>query len=137
MLLSVLQVAVRALFLAVVFLMGMVVLAGAAAAEGGQVGADTNLKQVQVLSLLIGTVLPIVVAFVTKTVTSPSTKAIVLAALAAVSGYGTEYLSGTATFDWWSALLTWLTTFIVTVAMHYGLWKPTGVTAKVQEVGVK
>lgn len=103
----------------------------------GQVVVDSGLNQVQVFSLLLGVVLPIIVALVTKRVTSEATKAILLAALAAITGVLTEYAHsiGSGSFDWWTAVLTALGTFIVAVATHFGFWKPTGVAARVQATG--
>lgn len=103
----------------------------------GQVAVDHSLQTVQVLSLLIGVGLPIAVAFVTKSTTSPSTKSILLATFAALSGIATTAVNDIHHFDVFQAVLTALTTFVVAVATHYGLWKPTGVSAKVNSVGIK
>lgn len=93
-----------------------------------------QLDRLQIVSMLIGTVLPIIVGLVTTRVTSPAIKAILLALLSAVAGFGTEYLGDPASFIWTAALMNWLQTFIIAVAMHYGLWKPTSVAQKAQDV---
>lgn len=98
-----------------------------------QVVVDATLKQVQVLSMVVGIVLPILVSLVTKQVTDAGTKAVIVAALAGVSGFLTEAINVggfSGGFDWWAAGLTALMTFVVAVASHYGLWQPTGVDAK-------
>lgn len=86
----------------------------------------TNVSLVQVASLLVGTILPIVVALVTKRSWSPQTKALVLAALSALSGFLTEFINST-NFVWQQALLTSIMTFVVAVATYFGLWsRPNG-----------
>ena len=113
--------------------------AGVASADD-QVVVDDTLAQVQVFSLIVGVFLPILVGLVTKVTTSSSTKAVLLAALSAVSGFLTELVNAGGfggDFDWLSATLTAITTFVVGVALHFGLWKPTGVAVKAQTVGVK
>lgn len=87
----------------------------------------------QTLGLLIGTVLPLLVGLVTTRVTSPAIKAIALAGLSALTGFLTELT--TPSFELKSAILTWLGAFLVAVGMHYGLWKPVGATATVQDIG--
>lgn len=86
----------------------------------------SSISSVQVVSLLIGTLIPIVVALVTKSTASPGTKAVVNLALSAVSAFGAEYVNS-VNFVWQQALLTTVTTFAVSVATYYGLWKPTRV----------
>lgn len=93
-----------------------------------------SISTVQVVSILVGTVLPILVGLVTKTVTSPTIKAVLLLALSGLSGFGSEYIND-PNFVWQQALLTTVVTFVVGVATHFGLWQPTGVTAKVQAIG--
>lgn len=88
--------------------------------------AATNLSLVQVASLLLGTILPIAVALVTKKSWSGQTKAFILAALSALSGFLTEYINSD-NFVWQQALLTTVMTFIVAVATYFGLWsRPNG-----------
>lgn len=99
---------------------------------------DAAVNSIQIASLLVGTVLPILVGLVTTKVTSSRTKAILLAALSAVSGFLTELIDVTQRGDVFQvdqALLTWMMTFVVAVAIHYGFWKPTGVTEKALTTG--
>jgi hypothetical protein len=95
---------------------------------------------VQAISLLVGTVLPILVAVVTTRTTHPGVKAVLLALLSAASSFLAEYLTAVNSaqnFDWGSVAVTTLGTFITAVAMHLGLWKPTGLAGGVQaNVGV-
>lgn len=90
--------------------------------------------QIQAISLVIGVALPILVAIVTKRSTDPGVKAVLLALLSAASGFLSEWLvalNTSANFDWGSVAVTWVTTFVVGVATHFGLWAPTGVAATV------
>jgi len=86
----------------------------------------------QVLSMVVGIFLPVLVGLVTKQTANPGVRAVLLAALSAVSSFLAEWLdtlnAGTA-FDVGSTLLTVLGTFVVAVATHFGLWSPTGVSA--------
>lgn len=94
----------------------------------------------QILSLVVGIVLPLLVGFVTKESWSGGVKAVTLAFLSAASGFLTEALAvvnaGTA-FDWQATLVAVLGTFLVAVGLHVGIWKPLGATAAVQRAGVK
>lgn len=92
---------------------------------------------IQLASLVVGLVLPLVVGFVTKMTTHPSTKAILLLFFSAFSSFLTEFLNERSVFDWKTALITWGGTFIVGVGMHFGLYKPTGASAAAQKIGVK
>jgi small basic protein len=92
-----------------------------------------NIADPQYISFLVGIVLPLLVGLVTTRVTNSGAQAVLLAALAAVSGFLSELLSDT--FDLKAALLTWIGTFLVAVGTHYGFWKPTGTTAKVLDLG--
>lgn len=91
-----------------------------------------------VVQLLIAFVLPVLVGLVTTRVTSPSTKAWLLAGLTLVTALLVELERAITTdevFDIGVALLTVLPAFVVSVATHYGLWKPTGVIGAAQSVG--
>ncbi len=85
----------------------------------------------QVISALVGTVLPILVALVTSRVASGAVKAVALLVLAAVTSFLSEWLvalnDGTA-FDASQAGFGVLLTFVAAVAFHFGLWKPADVT---------
>lgn len=94
----------------------------------------TSLSAVQVVSVLLGTVYPILVALVTKVSTSSAVKAWLLAALSALSGFGFEFVND-SNFRWDQALLTTVVTFVTAVSTYYGLWKPTQVTAKAAQIG--
>lgn len=97
-----------------------------------------NVSGLQLLQLLIAVILPVLVGLVTKKVTSEATKALLLLGLAVITALLTE-LAAAATagvaYDLGSGLLLAISTFVVGVAVHYGLWKPVGVTAKVQAIG--
>lgn len=98
-----------------------------------------DLPPALIIGIIVTTVLPLLVGLVTKTVTDSNVKAFLLAALAAVTGLGTELLasiqSGTS-YDLGTGILLALGAFITAVGLHYGLYKPTGASAAVQEIGV-
>lgn len=86
---------------------------------------------VQILTLVVSIVLPVLVALVTRYNAHPGVKAVALALMAAVVGFLSELLDAVHSghpYDAGAGALTWLGSFIVAVAVHYGLWKPTGIT---------
>jgi hypothetical protein len=94
-----------------------------------------NLDWVQVLQLVIAVILPLVVGLVTKEVTSANVKAVLLLALSALTAFLTSWLNAAqqnVPFDIGAALFAFIATFVVGVATHFGLWKPTGTTDKAQ-----
>lgn len=99
-----------------------------------------NLPPALVVGLIVSTILPILTGLVTTRITSSGIKATILAALAAITGLGTELLAsinaGTS-YDLGTGLILALTAFLVGVAMHYGLWKPTTVSTKAQTLFAK
>jgi hypothetical protein len=95
-----------------------------------------QLEQLQLISMAIGVLLPILVGVVTRELTHPGVKAILLALLSAVAGFGTEFLGDPEKFIWTAALVNWLQTFIIAVATHYGLWKPTSIAKRAQAIPV-
>lgn len=89
-----------------------------------------------VIQLLVATILPIAVGLVTTRVTSAGRKAWLLAALALVTSVLVEWgsaLSAKETFDIGIALIAAIPTFAISVATHYGLWRPTGVADAAQD----
>lgn len=90
------------------------------------------------IGLLVSTVLPLLVGLVTKTVTDPGIKAILLAVLAAATGLlselGAAWASGSV-YDLGTGLLAALGAFLVAVGLHYGIYKPTGASAALQRIG--
>lgn len=91
----------------------------------------------QIVSLMVGVVLPLLVGYVTKAGWSGGVRAVTLAFLSAVSGFLSNYLEAGTAFDWRTTFLTMLGTFLIGVGVHFGFWKPVGVTEKVKQAGVK
>lgn len=96
-----------------------------------------NVDPALVIQLLIAVLLPIAVGLVTTRVTSGAKKAWLLAGLTLVTtivvGLG-DAIADKQSFDLGSALFLALPSFCISVAMYYGLWKPTGVGAAAQDV---
>lgn len=90
-----------------------------------------------VIQLLLAVILPIVVGLVTTRVTRGSVKAWLLAGLTMVTallvGLG-DAVAGNAVFDLGKALFLALPQFCISVAMYYGLWKPSGIGGAAQDV---
>lgn len=91
-----------------------------------------------IVGLIVSTVLPLLVGLVTTRVTDARVKAILLAALSAVTGLLTELgnaLTSGAPYDVGTGILLALSAFLVGVGLHFGLYKPTGAAAAAQNVG--
>lgn len=90
-----------------------------------------TLDPVTVISqLVIPVFLPVLVGVVTKYSTRPGIKATLLAGLTLASQVLMEYVTATTAgtiFDLGQALTATIPAFTISVATHYGLWKPTGV----------
>lgn len=99
-----------------------------------------HLSVADVLGPAIGVLLPLLVAIVTKASADSGIKAILLAVLSLVASILTginDALLHHATYDLGKAIVLGITTFVVAVATHYGVWKPTGATAALQKVVIK
>lgn len=99
-----------------------------------------DLPPALIIGLLVSTVLPLLVGLVTKLNTDPGVKAVILAALAAITGLGTELLASInsgETYDLGTGLIVALIAFLTAVGMHFGIWKPVGASRAAQRVGDK
>lgn len=86
-----------------------------------------SITGMQLVNLIVGVLLPILVALVTKYEHSAKIKALLLLVLSAVAGVLNSWLRHTGTFDWTQAIWDAMTVFIIGVATLFGLWQPTGV----------
>lgn len=82
-----------------------------------------------IISLLVGTVLPLAVNFFTKANINQGVKAIILAFLSGVSavlGQWLDAINNDTPFIWEAAVLSALLTFGIAILSVFGLWKPGG-----------
>lgn len=89
-----------------------------------------------VLSILATTVLPVVVGLVTTRATDPAIKAVLLAALSVAAQLLIELsaaLEQAQPYNLGLALLLGAATFMGSVAIHYGLYKPTRTADKLAD----
>jgi len=92
-------------------------------------GVAFTVDPITLAQLVLATVLPLLVGLVTKVVTHSGTRAVLLLAFALVSSMLAELIRAwqqSEVYDLGTGLLLALPTFIIGVAMHYGIWKPTG-----------
>jgi ethanolamine transporter EutH len=93
------------------------------------------------LSMILTLILPLAVAVITTRVTSSNVKGILLLIIVAIKTLVEALISNGADyihFAWVAFLMNLVINFAFAVMMHFGLWKPTGAAAKVQEdVGLK
>jgi hypothetical protein len=93
---------------------------------------------VGLLVWLLATVLmPVVVGLVTKATTNSALQSLALVGLSLVNGLLGEALAAGDGFAWGKAILQAVVSFVIAVATHYGVWRPTGVTAAALAVGTK
>jgi hypothetical protein len=92
------------------------------------------------LSLVITIVLPILVGLVTRRSTSAGVKATLLLALSAVNAVLSAWLQAentNAVFEWIPVVYSTAVNFVIAVAVHFGLYKPAGVSDAAQRSLVK
>lgn len=93
-----------------------------------------NLDSAYWLGLVITFVLPLLVGVVTTHVTHPGIQAVLLLLFTAANGLLVEYLAPhPAGYSITSAIVLALVAFVMSVAAHFGLWKPTGLSSTVQK----
>lgn len=96
-------------------------------------------QDVALWGLVVGVVLPLLVGIVTRATTPPGVKAVLLAALAAVTVVIQEALQD-GSFETKAAILKFAGLFLTAVGLHFGLLKPTNVTGAggaVSQIGPK
>ncbi|MFF1444104.1 hypothetical protein [Streptomyces sp. NPDC058295] len=89
------------------------------------------------LGLAVSFVLPVLVGLVTTRVTHPGAKAVILLFLTALNGFLVELGNGGDDYSVGSAVILSAVSFVISVASHFGLWKPSGVSGKAQDVGAR
>jgi len=101
---------------------------------------EFNLEIAQLIGILSGIVIPVLVGLVTRYVTHSGIKAGLLAGLSfginLLTELGAALANGTA-YNLGAALLAGLGTVIVAVSLHYGIYKPTGVSDVAQRSLIK
>ena len=86
------------------------------------------------LGFLVQIALPLAVGVVSTKVTSEKLKWTVTAAVTAVISLITSLLTAHdahTSFDLFQAIVTAVAGFLISVGTHFGVWTPTGVTAKI------
>ena len=92
-----------------------------------------NLNSAYWLGIAISIGLPVLVGLVTTRVTHPGTKAVLLLALSTLNGFLVELAQPGPGYNAGTAAVLALVSFATGVLMHFGLWKPVGVSGKAQD----
>jgi len=127
----------RAVLGVVLTVWALFALAAPAQAAAGAPAVAFTLDPATVVHILVAFVLPALVGLVTTRVTKPAVKAWTLAGLSLLTSLLIEAgraLTAAATYDLGVALLAALPAFVVSVASYHGLLKPTGITARAQDM---
>jgi hypothetical protein len=92
---------------------------------------------IELVTIALAVVAPLLVGLVTTRVTSSGVRAVLLATLSAAVGVGIGFRDSPADvlWDWRAAVTAAFVAWVIAVATHFGLWKPTGIAARVQAVG--
>lgn len=80
------------------------------------------------LTLIVGTVVPLLVGLLTKSAASSGVKAFVNVILSAAGGAGTALLASDGGLPWQSVLIAAFATYVVSGSSYSHLWKPALVT---------
>jgi len=90
----------------------------------------------QVLNIVVSALLPLLVGVLTKASWNRNLKAVLLLALAAISAGVTDLITA-GTLEGWKLLLEQTAVnWLIAVAVHFHLWKPTGVADQLATIGV-
>lgn len=84
----------------------------------------------QTIILIAGVVIPILVGLLAKAAAPSGLKAILNAGLTGVAAVLSQTVPGE--FTWRTFFTAWAATWVVSVASHFGFYKPVGVTGAVQ-----
>lgn len=128
----------RALLVLTFALVLTIAFSPAARAADGDPVVVVDVSWPLIIGLLVSTILPLIVGLVTKYETRSGVRAVLLAALAAVTGLLTELgnaIQTGTTYNLGTGLVLALTAFLVAVGIHFGLLKPTGASDAVIAVG--
>ncbi len=88
---------------------------------------------VKALSFVLGTIIPVLVALLTKAGAHPGIKAVLNALLAAIAGVVSLAIASNGEIVVSAALSSIATVWFSSVATYYGLLKPTGTAGAVAE----
>jgi hypothetical protein len=93
---------------------------------------NASLDKAYWIGLLVSIGLPVLVGLVTKHVTHPGVKAVILLALSTLNGLLVELANPGPDWDLGTAAVLSLVSFATGVLVHFGLWKPVGVSDRAQ-----
>lgn len=96
--------------------------------------AERVALDVGVLTFVIGVAIPMLTGLITKSTASSAVKAIVTLTLVVASTTVQFALDANGVVNLRNWLMTALVTWIISIASYYGLLKPTGTTAAVQNI---
>lgn len=90
----------------------------------------------QWINIAVSLILPLIVGLLTKASWNGNLKAVLLLAVSAISAMGTDLITAGSLEGWKLLLEQTAINWLVAVAMHFHVWRPTGVAATVAEIGV-
>ncbi len=99
-----------------------------------------NLSDPTSVVRVLGLLIPILTALITKRVASQGLKSVVTLVLSAITAATAVLVSDDGGYAWQAFVNAFINTFVPAIVMYYGLWKPTGlagsVSAKTENFGI-
>lgn len=89
---------------------------------------------VTVITFIVGSVIPLIVGFLTKLKASSSVKAMANIVLSIIAGAGSVLIAAEGSITWKNLVTSVFTTLISSGLTYNNIWKPTGVAAKVSNI---
>jgi hypothetical protein len=86
------------------------------------------------LSILIGTVIPLINGLVTK-YAATKTRVYLQIILSAVAGFATQAFNGGATYNWTAGGMAAILTLVTALAVEAKIWAPLGVSEALKKIG--
>lgn len=99
-------------------------------------GFDFNSPIIAMVQLGITMLLPLLVGLISTHFTHPGWKVAALGFLSLLGALGTGWLDATASgleYDWLNNIANGVISWLFSIAAYYGIWKPPGITDRLQE----
>lgn len=89
------------------------------------------------LWMAVTVAMPLLVGLVTRPSTPARVQSVLLLIASAINGFLSEALETGSAYNWSDGLVQFITSLVMALAIHYGVWKPLGATSAALRVGTK
>lgn len=87
------------------------------------------------LWMAVTVLMPLAVGLITRPSTPAGVKSLLLVIASALNGFLSEALEAGSKYRWEDGWVQFLSSLVIAIALHYGVWKPLGASRRAQEVG--